>query len=345
MAALNPLRIGVLGAARIARLFVDDVRTSRKILVAAVASRDLERAGAFARETGVARVHDSYEALLGDPDIDAIYVPLPNSLHAQWCIRAADAGKHVLCEKPLAVSAAEAHAVFDAARRNRVFVVEAYPYLAQPQTLKMRELLAADTIGRVQLIQASFGFPLTDPANIRMSAMLAGGALMDAGSYPVSLVRIVAGVRPTRVHAVSQWTESGVDLTTMATLEFTGALASPPLAQISCTFASARHRHAFIAGDAGSISTTYFNDTSSSFPPTLEVRRGTGWDAQREIVETASTKGFLAEAESFHDLVRSGWAAWHGATPEESIDIALTLDALAVSARTGAAAEVGSTPA
>jgi len=334
----SPLRIGVLGAAKIARLFAEGVRASRKIVVTAVASRDVSRATAFARDANIAHVHSSYEALLGDPDIDAIYVPLPNNLHAVWSIRAAEAGKHVLCEKPLAATAAAARAVFEAAQGNGVFAVEAYPYRAQPQTLKLRELLAANTIGRLQLIQASFGFPLTDAANIRMSPDLAGGALMDAGSYPISLVRTIAGARPTRVHAVSRWAESGVDLTTLAILEFSSGL----LAQISCSFATARHRHAFIAGDAGSISTTYLNDTSSAFPPLLEVKRGTGWDAQREIIETASSNGFLAESESFHDLVRHGWGQWVGATPDESIDIALTLDALAVSARTGAPAEVGS---
>jgi D-xylose 1-dehydrogenase (NADP+, D-xylono-1,5-lactone-forming) len=336
LAPAIPVRIGILGAAKIARLFVEGVRTSRKVMVAAVASRDAERADAFARDTGVPRVHTSYEALLGDPDIDAIYVPLPNNLHAAWSIRAAEAGKHVLCEKPLAATASEARAIFDTARAKGVFVVEGYPYRAQPQTLKMRELLAAVTIGRLQLIQASFGFPLTDATNIRMNPDLAGGALMDAGSYPVSLVRTIAGIRPVRVHAVSRGSASGVDLTTLATLEFSSGL----LAQISCSFATARHRHAFIAGDAGSIHTTYYNDTSAAFPPHLDVRHGTGWDARRETIETASSNGFLAQAESFHDLVRHGWERWVGATPEESIDIALTLDALAASARLRAPVDV-----
>jgi predicted dehydrogenase len=338
ISSAGPVRIGILGAARIARLFADGVRSSRKVVVAAVASRDVERATSFARDAGVAKIHPSYESLLDDPEIDAVYVPLPNNLHAAWAIRAANAGKHVLCEKPLAASAAEARAIFDAAHGAGVYVVEAYPYRAQPQTLRMRELLAANAIGSVQLIQASFGFPLTDTANIRMDPSLAGGALMDAGSYPVSFVRTVAGAKPTRVCAASRWAASGVDLTTMATLEFAGGI----LAQISCTFATARHRHAYIAGDAGSISTTYFNDTSATFPPVLDVRRGTGWDAARETIEMPSSNGFLAEAESFHDLVRHGWSRWVGATPEESIDIALTLDAIAASARTHAPVEVGS---
>ncbi len=192
------------------------------------------RGGHSPRTPAFAKVHATYEALLADPEIDAIYNPLPNNLHAEWSIRAAEAGKHVLCEKPLATTAADARAMFDAARRNDVYLVEAYPYRAQPQTLKMRELLAAKAIGRLQLVQASFGFPLTDTTNIRMDPALAGGALMDAGCYPVSLVRTVAGERPRRVHAVAKWAPSGVDLTLLASLEFPSGL----LAQISCSFAT-----------------------------------------------------------------------------------------------------------
>lgn len=332
----GPLRIGVVGAARIARLFVQAVQPSAKVVVTAVASRDVERATAFAQEFGIARVHAGYDALFADAEVDAVYVPLPNNLHAQWSIRAADAGKHVLCEKPLAANAAEARAMFGAAEKNGVYLVEAYPYRAQAQTRKVRELLAAGTIGRIQLVQASFGFPLTDAGNIRMDPALAGGALMDAGSYPVSFVRMVAGAAPTRVQALSRWGDSGVDVATMATLEYPDGL----LAQVSCSFTTARHRHAFIAGDAGSIATTYFNDTGPAFPPLVEVRRGSGWDAAREVIETEAAAGFFAEAESFHDLVRFGWDHWSGATPAESIDIATTLDALAASSRQGVPVEV-----
>jgi len=331
------LRIGILGAANIARLFAAGVRPSQKVAVVAVAARDAGRARKFADETGITRVHPTYDALLADPAIDAIYNPLPNSLHAEWSIRALDAGKHVLCEKPLATSGQEARAMFDAAKRNDRRLAEAYPYRAQPQTLKLGELLRQNAIGRVQLIQASFGFPLADAANIRMNPALAGGALMDAGCYPVSFVRMVAGSRPARVQALAEWSDSGVDRTLVASLEFASGL----IAQISCTFATARHRHAFIAGDEGTIATSYFNDTSATFPPLLELRRGTGWDAQRDIVETASTNGFLAEAEAFRELVANGPAHWTGATPDESIDIALTLEALAASARRNASVDVG----
>ena len=290
MTASSPrrLRIGILGAANIARLFVEGVRPSVKVAVTAVASRDVERARKFASATGIAHVHSTYEALLADLDIDAIYNPLPNSLHAEWSIRAANAGKHVLCEKRLAPSASEAHAMFDAATRNDVYLVEAYPYRAQPQTLKLRELLKENAIGRPQLIQAAFGFPLSDASNIRLNPVLAGGSLMDAGCYPVSLVRTIAGERPNCVHAVARWSESGVDRTLFATIEFASGL----LAQISCSFATARHRHAFVVGDVESIRTTYFNDTSATFPPVLEVRRGPGWDAKQEVIETAATNAF-----------------------------------------------------
>jgi D-xylose 1-dehydrogenase (NADP+, D-xylono-1,5-lactone-forming) len=332
----SPVRIGILGAAKIARLFAEAVRSSAKVTITGVASRDKARARSFADDLGIPGTYDGYDELLNDPRIDAVYVPLPNNLHAQWAIRAAEAGKHVLCEKPLAASAAEARAIFAAAERYNVAIVEGYPYRAQPQTIEVRALLDAREIGNVRLIQASFGFPLADMDNIRMQPELAGGALMDAGSYPVSFIRMVTGTRPVRVHAMSSWADSGVDLATVATLDFGEGM----LAQMSCTFSSARHRHAFIAGDAGSIATTYYNDTGATFPPLVEIRRGTGWDAQREIIETPATGGFIAEAEAFHDLVREGSAAWTGATPAESIDIALTLEALAASARDGKTVDI-----
>jgi len=330
------LRIGILGAARIARLFVASVRTSKKVVVAALAARDASRAGDFASEFGIPRVHATYDSLLADPEIDAVYVPLPNNLHAEWSIRAAEAKKHVLCEKPLAMSGAEALAMFAAARTNGVRLVEGYPYRAQPQTIRLGELLKQRTIGQLIVVQAAFGFPLADLANVRYDRDLGGGALMDAGSYPVSLVRMIAGERPRRASAIAQWAPTGVDRTLTGLLEFPSGL----MAQISCSFATARHRHAVIIGDAGMITTTFLNDTSSTLPPRLEVRRGTGYDAVRETIETATANGFLAEAEAFADLVRHGPSRWTGATPDESIDTMLALEALGESARTGFAVDI-----
>jgi xylose dehydrogenase (NAD/NADP) len=311
-------------------------------MVSAVASRDVSKAQRFAEDLGVARYFGSYESLLADREIDAVYNPLPNSLHAQWSIQAARAGKHVLCEKPLAPTAAEARAMFDAARRHGVQLVEAYPYLAQPQTLKTRELLNAGAIGEARLIQGSFGFTLTDRDNIRLNPQLAGGALMDVGVYPVSLILILAKQRPARVRAVAHWTAAdersaaGVDSTLAATLEFAGGL----LAQVTCSFNCALHRQALIVGSAGVIQTTFRNHTSAEQPGTLKMRVGSGAKAVDSIVETAPTNGFFAEAESFERLVREGPAHWSGATSAESIDIAMTLEALLRSARSGAAVEI-----
>jgi D-xylose 1-dehydrogenase (NADP+, D-xylono-1,5-lactone-forming) len=332
----GPLQIGIFGAARIARLFVQGVRPSRKVQVRAVASRDAERAQSFARDCGIPEVHATYDSMLEDPSIHAIYIPLPNNLHAQWSIRAVDAGKHVLCEKPLATSARDAEAMFAAARRNNVYLVEGYPYRAQPQTLKLRELLAAGEIGRVQLIQACFGFLMNDSENIRLNPDLGGGALMDAGSYPVSLVRMIAGERPARAHAMARWTQSDVDRTLVGSIEFPSGL----LAQVACSFATARHRLAIIVGDEGTITTTYFNDTFAGQPPIVEIRRGTGVDAKQETIVTAAMNGFLAEAEAFCDLIADGWERWTGSTPEESVDTMLMLEAFAASARRGSVIDI-----
>jgi len=331
--SVPPLRFGILGAAKIARGFTAGLRHSERVKVLAVASRDAAKARAFAREFAIDRCFGSYEAMLAEPDIDAVYVPLPNSLHAEWAIRAAEAGKHVLCEKPLSASASEARAMFDAARRHGVHLAEAYPYRAQPQTLKLRELLDSKVIGEPRLIQASFAFNLGAGKNIRWSAPLAGGALLDVGSYPVSLVRMIAGARPTSVQAAARWTQGGVDESVAATLEFESGL----FAQITCGFNAYLHRQALIAGTAGVIQTTFLNHTSSPSQAVLQLRTGTGGDAVDSVVQTSTADGFLAEAESFERLVRVGDAGWTGASREESIDIALTLEAILKSARSGTA--------
>jgi xylose dehydrogenase (NAD/NADP) len=334
-ASASPLRFGILGTAQIARSFVRGVSPSRRVIVNAVASRDADKARTFAKELDIGRHFGSYEALLADRDIDAVYVPLPNSLHAEWSIAAVRAGKHVLCEKPLAATAGEARAMFDAAREHGVRLVEGYPYLAQPQTLKLREMLAAGVIGDVRLIQAAFGFTLGAGDNIRLDPRLAGGALMDVGVYPVSLARMVAGARPTRVHAVAQWA-GGIDRTLAATLQFASGL----LAQIDCSFDTGPHRQALIAGSKGVIETTYMNHTSSAQQAVLRLRVGTDKGAVDSLVQTSPVNGFLAEAESLERLVRAGPAEWSGATPEESIDVMLTLEAILGSARSGAAVDI-----
>ena len=322
------LRVGVLGAANIARSFIAGVKPSTRVVVAAVASRSAEKAEKFARDNGVPRFHGSYEALLDDPQIDAIYNPLPNSLHAEWSIRACEAGKHVLCEKPLCTSGDEARAMFAAARSNHVHLVEGYPYRAQPQTIQLLELIHNGAIGQLQLIQATFGFTLSRGPNIRVSSELAGGSLMDAGTYPVSLIIMAAKERPSRVSAVAQWTQD-VDRALAATLEFKSGL----LAQVTSSFATSVHRFALIAGTQGVIQTPFSNHPTAGQPAEFLLARGVGADKDFERVATPALNGFRAEAESFERLIRSSGSRWEGPSPMESIDIAVTLEAILQSAR------------
>jgi xylose dehydrogenase (NAD/NADP) len=175
--ALSSLRIGILGTAKIARQFVQGVRCSNKVTVIVVASRERSRAQRFAEELGLSRFSASYEDLLADPEVDAIYNPLPNSLHTEWSIRAARAGKHILCEKPLAATADEARDMIREARQAGVYLMEAYPYRSQPLITKLQEILAAGEIGSVRLIRADFGFHMSDERNIRLDPSLKGGPL------------------------------------------------------------------------------------------------------------------------------------------------------------------------
>ena len=337
MADFSPVRYGVLGAANIARSFTRGLAGSQFAVVAAVASRSADKAAAFASEMGIPRSHGSYEALLADPAIDAIYNPLPNDLHAEWTIKAAAAGKHVLCEKPLAVGVAEAQAMFDAGRQYGVHVVEAYPYMSQPQTLRVRALLAEGVIGKIQLITASFGFRLVtsdgaalgDPANIRLDPARAGGGLLDAGTYAMSFVRLAMGARPLRAMATAKWTQSGVDQTVAATIEFEGGA----IAQITSSMATAAHRHAVVIGDAGVIETGFSNHAPDSGTLSLRIKRGVPGTVPFETEDLPGGDGFCAEGESFARMIRIGASEWNGATEAESLDTARALQAILASAR------------
>lgn len=330
------VRLGILGAASIARDFVRSVSSSDKITVVAVASRDKRRAERFAEEVGLSRYSASYEDLISDPEIDAVYNPLPNSLHAQWSIRAAQAGKHVLCEKPFSATADEARSMVRAAREAGIYLVEAYPYRSQPLTLRMQEVLVAGEIGSVGLIQAGFEFPLTNELDIRFNPGLRGGALWDLGCYPVSLVTMIAGGTPSRVCASADWATTGVDRAVAANLEFASGL----VAQVSCSFGVGPHRHAVIMGSKGIIQTEYLNHTRPKGAQ-FQIKRCTNWDAPFETVEAPATNGFLAEAESFAEVVRNGPAQWNGVSNEESISIMLTLEAIYTSAQEGKSVDVG----
>jgi xylose dehydrogenase (NAD/NADP) len=322
------LRIGILGAAKIAGSFMVGAKASSRAAVVAIASRDRGRAEAFARQHDIPRAY-SYADLLAGGEVDAIYNPLPNALHAEWSIAAARAGKHVLCEKPLAASEHEAEAMFAAADANRIVLVEAFPYMFQPQTLEIEQLIASGAIGEVRTMFAAFGFTVTDPANIRLDARLGGGALMDAGCYPVSFARQVFRARPTRVTAIARWA-SGVDQTLAAALEYPGG----GIAQISCSFGTAVHRRAIIAGTTGVIDTDYHNHTDRIAAPGYRIKRSADWQADFETIPVATENGFRVELDAFVDLIERDDRAAIQARRTASLDNAWTLATILDAART-----------
>lgn len=208
----SPVRIGILGAARIAPFaLISPARSVPEVRVVAVAARDGERAAAFARKHGIEKAYTGYEALLADPEIDAVYNPLPNSLHAQLSIAALHAGKHVLCEKPLTANAEEAVAVAAAAEKAGRVLMEAFHWRYHPMALRMIEILRSRKLGKIKRIETFMCIPLPMPNDIRYQLKLAGGAGMDVGSYTVSMLRHLSGEEP-EVVAAQAWLKSpGVD--------------------------------------------------------------------------------------------------------------------------------------
>lgn len=344
--ASTPLRMGILGCANIARQFARDVAPSPLVKIVAVASRTAATAAVFAAAHKIDRHHGSYEALLADDAVDAIYLPLPNTLHAEWAMKAAEHGKHVLCEKPLALTAADARAMFDAARRNHVKLLESFPYYFQPQTVELRATLAQGAIGDIRLVQSCFGFTVPNPqTNIRMRPDLGGGALLDAGSYALSIIRLAMGRAPTRVRADATWADTGVDISTMATLYY----ANGARAQLSCAMDAANHRHATIVGSGGTIDTEFLNHTTLDgttdpfgyLPSLARIRRGTANTVPFEPIRASGTgSGFRFAADAFALMVMENADADVEHAAAVSIDNAATLDAIAKSAKLGQSVDV-----
>ncbi len=247
------LRWGILGAANIARRQVAPaIQRSEGSTVVALASRDKERGQTVAAELGIPRVYDRYQDLLDDPDVDAIYNPLPNSLHAEWSIRAAEAGKAILCEKPLARDAVEAAHMARECARLGVPTMETFMYRFHPQNVRVRALIAQGVIGVVGQVRSGFGFRMhpLDPANVRLQASLAGGALMDVGCYAVNAARLVFGDEPLRATA---WRDIdpafGVDTALSGVLEFP----NHRYATVDCSFTSGYSGWYMVVGSEGVI--------------------------------------------------------------------------------------------
>ncbi len=232
MTTATTLRWGILGCARIVRrALISAFQTSESGTLHALASRDGTTARAWAAEFGVPRAFGSYGELLADPDLDAVYIPLPNELHKPWVFAAADAGKHVLCEKPLALNAAEAREMVDHCRRRQVVLMEAFMWRHQPRTAELRRLVAEGAIGDLRLVRSSFSFPI-EPGDWRLDPGRGGGALWDVGCYGVSTARLFAGGEPDAVRALARFGPTGVDLTLTASLHFPGGV----LGLVDCSF-------------------------------------------------------------------------------------------------------------
>jgi len=218
---MDRVRIGVLGAAKITpAALLKPAKSVDEADVVAVAARDPERARAFATKRGVARALDSYDALIADPDIDAVYNPLPNGLHAEWTIKALEAGKHVLCEKPFTANAAEAELVAAAAERTGLVVMEAFHWRYHPVAARVLDIVGSGELGELRRVESTMAFPLFKSSDIRWQLDLAGGALMDAGCYTVHQVRTFARSEPEVVRATAKLKSPGVDRVMDAELRF-----------------------------------------------------------------------------------------------------------------------------
>ncbi len=246
---MRRLRWGILGTARINRRLVPALRASARNELSAIASRAAARAEAYAAEWQIPRACASYAALLADPEIDVVYIPLPNHLHAEWTIRAVEAGKHVLCEKPLALSVAEVDAVAQAASRAGVVVVEAFMYRSHPHTQQVLELIERGAIGDLHLVHGSFSFVLDRPQDVRWEPSMGGGSLWDVGCYPVSYARLLTGEEPCEVVGWQVLTPSGVDESFVGQLRFPGGA----LAQFDCGFRTQFRASLEVAGSEGVI--------------------------------------------------------------------------------------------
>lgn len=324
---MSRLRFGVLGSANIGKNQVNPaIRTARNAELVSVASRDEARAVAFAEAGGFRRHHGSYEALVADPEIDAVYIPLPNSMHREWTIRAAEEGKHILCEKPLATSVAEAREMQAAADANGVVLMEAFMYRFHPRTVRLLELAKPETIGDLRMIRSSFVVKLPSATNIRFYPELGGGALRDLGCYCIDVSRRIAGAEPVEVQAFATWNDRGVDVAMTATLRFPNDVA----AQFDCSFLMERREFVEAAGLAASVSSpaeTFVNSVD-----TVEIleRRNLSADVHHPV---RGDNHYRLMVEYFADAVIGKTPPRYGI--KDSLGNLAVIEALYASARAG----------
>jgi predicted dehydrogenase len=289
---MSAVKWGIMSTARINRLFVAGAREAEGVELVAVASRDKARAAEYARENVIPRAHGSYEELLEDPDVDVVYIPLPNSMHVEWSIRALQAGKHVLCEKPLSRHPAEVQRAFDVADENDRLLMEAFMYRHNPQTRRLTELVADGAVGRLRMIRAAFGFVTHDPENVRLQAELDGGALMDVGCYCVSATRLLAG-EPKRVSGEQALGGDGVDVVFAAAMRHGNNV----LSHFDAGLMLDSRDRLEVVGDAGSL---LLEDPWHCRNPLIELRRG----SETERIEIERANSYRLEAENMSAAIR-----------------------------------------
>jgi predicted dehydrogenase len=331
------LNWGILGAARIATSqVIPALQLGETHRVLAIASRDAEKASAAARSLGIPRSYGSYESLLADADIEAIYNPLPNHLHVPWTIRAMEAGKHVLCEKPIAMNAEEARTLVDVQRRTGMQVVEAFMVRSHPQWLEARALVANGRIGDISLITGHFSYNRRDPADVRSRVDYGGGVLLDIGCYPITMSRWLFGSEPLRAVAfIDRDPDMGIDRLTSGLVEFAGGR---QLA-FTCAGQLVLHQVMQVYGSKGRIQFEIPFNAPHNRPVKVIVDDGrdlTGGGIS--VIEIPAANQFLLQADRFADAIQG-----RGELPvrlEDSIANMAVIDALFRSAESGRAERI-----
>lgn len=326
-----PLRWGVLGAAKIAvRRVIPAIQRSRHGEVVAIASRDAARARAAAKEVGgIARAYGSYEELIADPEIDAIYNPLPNHLHVPWSIRAAEAGKHVLCEKPLALSAREARELLAARDRTGVVIAEAFMVRTHPQWLAVREMVRDGRIGKLQMVIGHFSYTKVDPSDFRNHREWGGGGLLDVGCYPITMSRWLFGAEPLSVAGMLERDPTtGVDRLASGLLRFERGQAV-----FSCGTQLVHWQRMQVLGTTGRIEVEIPFSPPPDRPTRIRVDRGEEVGSMGELIEFPAVDQFSLQADRFAEAVRGiGELA---VSLEDSVGNMSVIDALFRSAESG----------
>lgn len=330
MSERKPLRWGLLAAGGIAGAFAQGLAQTDSGKAMAVASRSLDKALAFAAKHNIPKAYGSYEELLADPAIDAVYISTPHPMHAEWAIKAADAGKHILCEKPLAINQHDVQSMVEAARRNDVYLMEAFMYRCSPQTAKLVELIRQGTIGELRMIHTAFGFN-AGYGNLEgriMNPQLGGGGILDVGCYPVSMARLLAGAalgqdfaRPVAVQAVGHIGRTGVDEWTSALLKFDKGI----MAQCSTSVQLNIDNSLRLSGSEGSIivSSPWFCQGREGGKVTIKINRPNHPD---EIVLEIPKGIYAMEADVVAEYIARRQAPSPAMSWADSLDQAATLD-------------------